>query len=60
LGRVKGGDDLYRLKRLPINGHDTPALFTAKLEGGYDWLAWQQSFFQKLKSRKPKSNVKSR
>ncbi|HEY3856748.1 MAG TPA: polysaccharide deacetylase family protein [Verrucomicrobiae bacterium] len=54
LGRVRASDDLYRLKRIPINSRDTPALFTAKLEGGYDWRAWQQSFLKKLRPRKTK------
>lgn len=57
LGRVKAGDDLYRLKRIPINSRDTPALFTAKLDGGYDWRAWQQSFFDKFKRRKTKTKA---
>jgi peptidoglycan/xylan/chitin deacetylase (PgdA/CDA1 family) len=51
LGRVKSGDDLFRLKRMPINALDTPPLFLAKLEGGYDWLAWPQSVLHKLKRR---------
>jgi peptidoglycan/xylan/chitin deacetylase (PgdA/CDA1 family) len=49
LGRVKAGDDPYRLKRLPVNSLDDTALFQAKLEGAYDWLALPQAFFQRLK-----------
>jgi peptidoglycan/xylan/chitin deacetylase (PgdA/CDA1 family) len=52
LGRVKSGDDLYRLKRMPVNALDAPALFLAKIEGGYDWLAWPQSLLHKLKRRR--------
>jgi peptidoglycan/xylan/chitin deacetylase (PgdA/CDA1 family) len=51
LGRVRPGDDPYRLKRLPANSLDDPALFRAKLEGGYDWLAAPQAFIKKLKSQ---------
>lgn len=51
LGRVRPGDDPYRLKRLPANSLDDPALFRAKLEGGYDWLAVPQAFIKKLKSQ---------
>jgi peptidoglycan/xylan/chitin deacetylase (PgdA/CDA1 family) len=49
LGRVKPGDDPYRLKRLPANSLDDPALFRAKLEGGYDWLAAPQALIKKFK-----------
>jgi peptidoglycan/xylan/chitin deacetylase (PgdA/CDA1 family) len=49
LGRVRTGDDPYRLKRLPANSLDDAALFRAKLEGGYDWLAAPQALFKKLK-----------
>jgi peptidoglycan/xylan/chitin deacetylase (PgdA/CDA1 family) len=55
LGRVKKGDDLFQLKRMPINKFDTETFFLAKLEGGYDWHAWQRSLIRKLKPRrKPK------
>ena len=38
IGTVEPGDNLYRLKRLPVNTHDDIKLFQAKLESGYDWL----------------------
>jgi peptidoglycan/xylan/chitin deacetylase (PgdA/CDA1 family) len=43
IGRVKAGDDPFRLKRLPANGLDDPLFFKAKLDGGYDWLAGPQA-----------------
>jgi hypothetical protein len=49
LGRVKIGDDPYRLKRLPVNSLDDEALLRAKLEGGYDWLGWPQYLIKKVK-----------
>ena len=49
LGRVQLGDDPYRLKRLPINSLDDIALFRAKLEGGYDWMALPQALVKKCK-----------
>jgi peptidoglycan/xylan/chitin deacetylase (PgdA/CDA1 family) len=49
LGRVKAGDDPYRMKRLPANSCDDPDLFRAKLEGGYDWLGAPQRAFKLLK-----------
>lgn len=49
IGRVKAGDDPFRLKRLPVNGLDDARFFRAKLEGGYDWLSWPQAAIKKLK-----------
>lgn len=49
LGRVRTGDDPYRMKRLPANSLDDPALFRAKLEGSYDWLAVPQGLIKKIK-----------
>ena len=49
IGRVKAGDDPFRLKRLPANSLDDADFFRAKLEGGYDWLAWPQAATKKLK-----------
>jgi peptidoglycan/xylan/chitin deacetylase (PgdA/CDA1 family) len=50
LGRVRAGDDPYRLRRLPVNSCDDADLFSAKLEGGYDWLALPQKAYKALKS----------
>lgn len=49
IGRVRAGDDPFRMKRLPANSLDDEGLFRAKLEGGYDWLAWPQAAIKKLK-----------
>jgi peptidoglycan/xylan/chitin deacetylase (PgdA/CDA1 family) len=38
IGRVRQSDNPFFLKRLPVNSHDDPRFFRAKLEGGYDWL----------------------
>lgn len=43
VGRIKAGDSLLALKRLPMNGADDPPLLRAKLEGAYDWLAIPQA-----------------
>ncbi|HTS19756.1 MAG TPA: polysaccharide deacetylase family protein [Verrucomicrobiae bacterium] len=51
VGRVKPGDDVYRLKRLPANSSDDIALFRAKLEGCYDWLEVPQRAFKSWKFR---------
>ena len=51
LGRVCAGDDPFSLKRLPANSLDDLALFQAKLDGNYDWLAGPQALFKKLTSR---------
>jgi peptidoglycan/xylan/chitin deacetylase (PgdA/CDA1 family) len=57
LGRVKPGDDVYRLKRLPANSSDDLALFRAKLEGCYDWLAGPQRVFKNWKFLGLRSSV---
>lgn len=51
IGRVKHGDDPYRLKRLPVNSADDPALFLAKLSGDYDWMKHPQSLTKKIRGR---------
>ncbi len=51
VGRVQPGDDPHRLKRLPANSLDDLALFAAKLDGNYDWLAGPQALVKKLKPR---------
>jgi peptidoglycan/xylan/chitin deacetylase (PgdA/CDA1 family) len=38
IGRYHAGDNLFVMKRLPINDYDDPFLFQAKLEGNYDWV----------------------
>lgn len=42
VGRASAADGRFRLKRIPVNGHDDIALFRAKLQGAYDWLVWPQ------------------
>lgn len=49
VGRARPGDDVYRLKRLPVNTEDDINLFRAKLEGGYDWLALPQAMVKRVK-----------
>ncbi|MBI5584180.1 MAG: polysaccharide deacetylase family protein [Deltaproteobacteria bacterium] len=43
IGTVNTAEDLFSLKRIPINSGDDPALFQAKLQGGYDWLSGVQA-----------------
>jgi peptidoglycan/xylan/chitin deacetylase (PgdA/CDA1 family) len=42
VGLARGGDDPFRLRRLPVNSSDDRVLFRAKIEGAYDWLSWVQ------------------
>jgi peptidoglycan/xylan/chitin deacetylase (PgdA/CDA1 family) len=42
IGHVRAGDDLLSLRRLPVNSADDPALFRAKLQGFYNWMAAPQ------------------
>lgn len=38
IGRLRLSDSPLFMRRLPINSHDDPRFFRAKLEGAYDWL----------------------
>lgn len=51
IGRYRPGADPLQIKRLPVNSGDDDKLFQAKLEGGYDWLAWPQAASKMLKHR---------
>jgi peptidoglycan/xylan/chitin deacetylase (PgdA/CDA1 family) len=51
VGTVRPGEDMYFLKRLPINSWDDLRLFKAKLDGGYDWLHWIQYSRKVAKAR---------
>ena len=42
IGLTAQDDDLFYLKRLPMNQGDDAKLLTAKLAGAYNWLAWPQ------------------
>jgi len=49
IGLAGKNDDLFTLKRLPMNSADDEALFLAKLAGAYGWLAWPQESFKAMK-----------
>ena len=51
IGRAGSNSDPFFLERLPVNGLDDKALFEAKLDGAYDWMAWLQTCAKSLKSR---------
>ena len=38
IGTARGQEDRYFLRRLPMNSLDDSSLFSAKLQGGYNWL----------------------
>ena len=50
VGRARPGDDLFCVRRLPVNGCDDPALFEAKLAGAYDWFARPQALAKRAKA----------
>ena len=52
IGTASRGDDMYFLKRLPVNSCDNRALLRAKLAGAYDWLHSVQ-FVSKLRPSRP-------
>ncbi len=49
VGRVRPGDDWFRLTRLPVNSADDDDLLRSKLAGHYDWLAFPQAVVKKIK-----------
>jgi len=44
IGRVQAQDDLFSLKRLPVNSCDDQPLLSAKLKGAYDGVGYLQSW----------------
>lgn len=50
VGTTSKDDDVFCLKRLPVNSLDEARFFRAKLEGGYDWLHSFQVFYKCLRS----------
>ena len=53
IGTATKEDDIFFLKRIPLNSFDDLPFFTAKLEGGYDWLCKLQ-YLVKLAKRSRK------
>jgi peptidoglycan/xylan/chitin deacetylase (PgdA/CDA1 family) len=51
IGVVSPGVDTFRLKRLPVNERDDLALFTAKLDGKYNWVRFPQRFSKSIKTQ---------
>jgi peptidoglycan/xylan/chitin deacetylase (PgdA/CDA1 family) len=49
IGRNASDGNRYRLKRLPVNSSDDAALFGAKIQGAYDWVALAQGAVKRLK-----------
>ncbi len=49
IGRVQSGDDLFSLKRLPINSCDDKPLLLAKLNGAYDGMGYLQSWSKAIR-----------
>ena len=52
IGSIRPADDPMMLKRLPVNGADTPEFFAAKLLGAYDWMGVPQWVVKRLKGLK--------
>lgn len=50
VGSANGASDQFFLERLPVNSVDDTALFQAKLDGAYDWIAKPQAGVKAAKS----------
>jgi len=51
IGTTSIKDDIYFMKRIPINSDDDISLFKAKLDGFYNWL-YQPQYLYKILKRK--------
>jgi len=51
IGTTSKSDDIYFMKRIPINTGDDSTLFQAKLERGYNWLHKPQHLYKSLKRK---------
>lgn len=51
IGRARPGDDLFCLKRLPVNVCDDESLLMAKLKGSYDWAGLPQTVSKQIRRR---------
>jgi peptidoglycan/xylan/chitin deacetylase (PgdA/CDA1 family) len=49
IGMTSKEDDIYFMKRIPINSGDDISFFQAKLNRGYDWLNAPQHFYKIIK-----------
>ncbi len=58
IGAAKQGDDVFFLKRIPVNSYDDMLLFRAKLAGDYDWLIYPQRLYKFLYKFKDRSSLK--
>ncbi|MEN6373606.1 MAG: polysaccharide deacetylase family protein [Smithella sp.] len=51
IGTTSKSDDIYFMKRIPVNTDDDIPLFKAKLEGGYNWLNKPQYIYKIIKRK---------
>ncbi len=47
----KNAGDAYFISRIPMNSSDDLALFSAKINGSYNWLQIPQSLYKRIKDR---------
>lgn len=50
IGTTSKKDDIYFMKRIPVNSCDDLLLFKAKLDGAYDWLYHLQYIYKQTKA----------
>lgn len=59
IGTVSTEDDIFMLKRIPVNSDDEAEFLRGKLEGAYDWLHSFQYWSKKFKIRKSALFIKN-
>jgi hypothetical protein len=50
IGTATQGDDLFTLKRIPVNSSDDLELLNSKIIGGYDWMHTAQYTAKKVRA----------
>ncbi len=50
VGATNRNDDLYSLRRVPVNSADDIALFSEKLAGHYDWVSFPQHALKRIRN----------
>ena len=48
IGHARPDRDRFCLSRLPVNEEDDRPLFSAKINGAYDWISWPQKFVKQI------------
>ena len=57
VGLAYSGDNIFALKRMPINEFDDQVFLVSKLTGAYDWIQKFQLVYKKIKRDSGRSQI---